>query len=69
MHDKFLSVHIMYLYFILIYMLCSVSFVVDMYVNDVVNGNYDVTAEPRILKETPGTAFVDGGNGIGMVGF
>ncbi len=44
------------------------SFVVDMYVNDVVTGNYDVTAEPRLLKETPGTAFVDGGNGIGMVG-
>ncbi len=38
-----------------------------MYVNDVLNGNLDVNAEPKIIKETEGTAFVDGQNGIGMV--
>lgn len=39
----------------------------EMYVNEVQTGQTDPVAEPVIIKETPGTAFVDGRNGIGMV--
>ena len=38
-----------------------------MYVNEVQTGQCNPNAEPVIVKETSGTAFVDGQNGIGMV--
>ena len=38
-----------------------------MYVNEVLNGQCDGKAKPTIIKETPGTAYVDGHNGIGSV--
>lgn len=37
-----------------------------MYVNEVQKGQCDPKAQPEVIKETPGTAFVDGKNGIGM---
>lgn len=37
-----------------------------MYVNEIQKGQTDSAAQPVIIKETPGTAFVDGQNGIGM---
>lgn len=39
----------------------------DMYVNEVLSGQCDGKAKPTIIKETPGTAYVDGHNGIGSV--
>ena len=39
----------------------------DMYVNEVLSGQCDGKAQPTIIKETPGTAYVDGHNGIGSV--
>ena len=41
--------------------------IVEMYVNEVQRGQCDPNIQPKIIKETPGTAFVDGQNGIGMV--
>ena len=38
-----------------------------MYVKEVSNKQCDGKATPVILKEMPGTAFVDGRNGIGSV--
>lgn len=38
-----------------------------MYVNEVLSGQCDGKAKPTIIKETPGTAYVDGHNGIGSV--
>ena len=38
----------------------------EMYVNEVQRGQCDPKAQPLVIKETPGTAFVDGQNGIGM---
>lgn len=38
-----------------------------MYVNDILGGTCDPKAEPKILKETPATAWVDGQNGLGSV--
>lgn len=38
-----------------------------MYVNEVLSGQCDGKAQPTIIKETPGTAYVDGHNGIGSV--
>ena len=43
------------------------SFFAEMYVNEISNGQCDPHATPRLLKESPGTAFVDGQNGIGTV--
>ena len=40
---------------------------VEMYVTEVSRGLCDSKATPVIIKETPGTAFVDGRNGIGSV--
>ena len=37
-----------------------------MYVNELQKGQCDPNTQPVIVKETPGTAFVDGQNGIGM---
>lgn len=39
-----------------------------MYVDEVQSGQCSGTASPTIIKETPATAFVNGNNGIGMVG-
>ncbi|KRT82930.1 hypothetical protein AMK59_4199, partial [Oryctes borbonicus] len=39
----------------------------DMYVKDVKSGTCDGKATPKILKETPATAWVDGQNGMGAV--
>ncbi|KAF5303720.1 hypothetical protein FQR65_LT00864 [Abscondita terminalis] len=38
-----------------------------MYVNDVKSGSCDSKAVPKILQETPATAWVDGQNGLGAV--
>ena len=38
-----------------------------MYVNEALSGQCDGKAQPTIIKETPGTAYVDGHNGIGSV--
>lgn len=38
-----------------------------MYVDDVMHGTCDGNVEPKILKETPCTAWVDGRNGLGAV--
>ena len=42
-------------------------FAAEMYVKEVSGGLCDSKATPIIVKETPGTAFVDGRNGIGSV--
>ena len=42
-------------------------FAIEMYVREVSRGLCDSKATPVIVKETPGTAFVDGRNGIGSV--
>jgi hypothetical protein len=39
----------------------------DMYVQEALSGQCDGQAKPTIIKETPGTAYVDGHNGIGSV--
>lgn len=38
-----------------------------MYISDVENGTCDPKTLPKILKETPATAWVDGNNGLGVV--
>jgi LDH2 family malate/lactate/ureidoglycolate dehydrogenase len=38
-----------------------------MYVTDIKSGNCDPTAEPKVLKESVATAWVDGNNGLGVV--
>lgn len=38
-----------------------------MYVNEVMSGQCDGKATPSIIKETAGTAYVDGHNAIGTV--
>ena len=40
----------------------------EMYVEEVETGRCDGNVTPAILKETAATAYVDGRNGIGMVG-
>ena len=45
----------------------AVYFVAEMYVNEIQKGQCNPNAQPVVVKETPGTAFVDGQNGIGMV--
>ena len=42
-----------------------IVFVAETYVKEVQRGKCDPNAQPVIVKETPGTAFVDGQNGIG----
>lgn len=39
----------------------------EMYLNDLQCGTMDGHAVPKILKETPATAWVDGNNGLGAV--
>lgn len=39
----------------------------EMYLNDLRSGTTDGAAEPKILKESPSTAWVDGMNGLGAV--
>ncbi|KAM8709596.1 hypothetical protein ACLKA7_016410 [Drosophila subpalustris] len=39
----------------------------EMYINDLAINSTDGAAEPKILKETPSTAWVDGLNGLGAV--
>lgn len=39
----------------------------EMYINDLLVQSTDGTAEPKILNETPATAWVDGCNGLGVV--
>ncbi|KAI4466839.1 oxidoreductase-related [Holotrichia oblita] len=39
----------------------------EMYVNDITSGTCDAKVEPKILKETVATAWVDGQNGLGAV--
>ncbi|KAK7873581.1 hypothetical protein R5R35_009283 [Gryllus longicercus] len=39
----------------------------DMYVNDLQSGLCDGAVTPRVLRETPATAWVDGCNGLGPV--
>ncbi|KAH8295782.1 hypothetical protein KR018_008765, partial [Drosophila ironensis] len=39
----------------------------EMYINDLAINSTDGAAEPKILKETPATAWVDGLNGLGAV--
>lgn len=38
-----------------------------MYVNDVLHETTSATATPKILKESPATAWVDGNNAFGAV--
>lgn len=38
-----------------------------MYVNDIEHSTTDAKAVPKILKESPATAWVDGNNGLGAV--
>ena len=38
-----------------------------MYVKELKNGQCDGKATPIIVKETPGTGYVNGQNAIGMV--
>ncbi|EDW33197.1 GL24667 [Drosophila persimilis] len=39
----------------------------EMYINDLAINSTDGGAEPKVLKETPATAWVDGLNGLGAV--
>lgn len=39
----------------------------EMYINDLLINSTDGKVTPKILKETPATALVDGGNGLGAV--
>lgn len=39
----------------------------EMYINDLHTGATDGTAVPEVLNQTPGTAWVDGKNGLGAV--
>lgn len=39
----------------------------ELYINDITGGTCDSKAVPKILKETPATAWVDGMNGLGAV--
>ena len=39
----------------------------EMYVSELKSGQCDGKATPTIVKETPGTAYVDGRNAIGTV--
>lgn len=38
-----------------------------MYVNDIQHGTTSGTAKPKLLKESPATAWVDGNNALGAV--
>lgn len=38
-----------------------------MYINDIEHNTTNAKAEPKILKESPATAWVDGCNGLGAV--
>lgn len=39
----------------------------EMYINDLQQKSIDGTAKPKLLKESPATAWVDGCNGLGAV--
>jgi len=39
----------------------------EMYINDLLKNSMDGAVVPKILKETPATAWVDGQNGLGAV--
>lgn len=39
----------------------------EMYINDLHKGSTDGVVKPKILKESPATAWVDGQNGLGAV--
>ena len=52
------------------FLFCIIIIIIpEMYVKEVANKLCDPLAKPSIIKETLGTAYVDGHNGIGSVSF
>ena len=49
-------------------LLCNLFLLfIEMYVKELISGLCDGKATPTIVKETPGTGYVDGQNAIGTV--